>query len=291
MRIGAQIALVTATAFFFTAVAPLEARADDGAAKREQARQFFEAGKRFYEMQNWRAAIDQFKQAAQLIPSPILDYNIALCYEKLGKPRTAIKFYKRYLQGMPKADNRSEVEAKIAALEKQVAQQEQATAAAQATQPPAGQPGPAGPSPTTGAPSQVPSGGTPGQAQGMAPPPPPPPGDDEFVPPPPEYPMEGLGDYSYMGKAKPVTAKPVTSKWWFWLLISLGITFTVLLAVALALADDPQYSNGYGMAASGLRLDLSKPGFRVQPGFGAQPFGHRPLLAPPPSPAGVLFRF
>src|SRR5512146_2346747 len=119
MRIGAQVGIVTAVVFFLTAVAPLESwgQADP---KKEQAKQFFETGKRFYEMQNWRAAIDQFKQAAAILPSPILDYNIAICYEKLGKPRPAVKYYQRYLQQLPKADNRAEVEAKIAALEAQI---------------------------------------------------------------------------------------------------------------------------------------------------------------------------
>jgi tetratricopeptide (TPR) repeat protein len=265
MRIGAQIGIVTAAVFFFTSVAPLNAWGQPDP-KKEQAKQFFEAGKRFYEMQNWRAAITQFKQAMSILPSPILDYNIAICYEKLGKPRPAVKYYKRYLVGMPKADNRGEVENKISTLEAQIA----------ATPPPTPTPPP-------------PPGPTPGPGPAPAPTPPPTPdSSDDYVPPVGTAPEGGWFDYGYGGKATPsaatpgATAKPITSQWWFWLLIGLGVALTIGLAVAFTTNNN----NDTTYYATGLRS------LKLQPaGVTTRPLQHRPLRLPPPSPAGVLLRF
>jgi hypothetical protein len=257
---------VTAVVFFLTAVAPLDSwgQADP---KKEQAKQFFETGKRFYEMQNWRAAIDQFKQAAAILPSPILDYNIAICYEKLGKPRPAVKYYQRYLQQLPKADNRAEVEAKIAALEAQVA----------AIPAPAPAPAPAptpGPTPAPG-PAPAPPPAAPGAA------------NDDYVPPVGEMPAGGYWDYGYGGKATPTTGsavKPITHQWWFWVLIAVGVAAVLGAAI---------YLTTHGSDSStGIEYTSAGPRLKLQPGTPSmRPMQHRPLLAPPPNPAGVLFRF
>src|SRR5438309_12083798 len=75
-----------------------------------QAKQHFEAGKNAYNAGDYVTSIREFKAAEALRPSPILAYNIGLANEKLGKKRVALKYYKRYLEQMPNAPNRAEVD-------------------------------------------------------------------------------------------------------------------------------------------------------------------------------------
>ncbi|MSP60546.1 MAG: tetratricopeptide repeat protein [Myxococcales bacterium] len=79
------------------------------------AKMHFESGKAAFHARDFPSAIREFKQAQALRPSPILDYNIGLANEQLGKPKVAAKYFRRYLEGKPDAPNRAEVEAKIAA--------------------------------------------------------------------------------------------------------------------------------------------------------------------------------
>jgi tetratricopeptide (TPR) repeat protein len=272
MRIGAQVGIVTAAVFFFTAVVPLDAMGQPDP-KKEQAKQLFDAGKRFYEMQNWRAAIDQFRQAAAILPSPILDYNIAICQEKLGKLRLAVKYYQRYLQGMPRAADRGEVEAKIAALEAQIE-----------AMPP--EPAPAPPPVPAPAPA-------PGVAPAPAPPPPPAAADANDEPVAPVGPAPAGGWYDYgpnkwdYGKAanvpppeRPRSATPVYTQWWFWLAIGLIVVGTVVGCVLY-----------YELIKSVSSTSSSDSYLHWRPGVTPQPYSHRPFLLQPPAPAGALFRF
>ena len=86
-----------------------------------QAKQHFEAGRNAYNAQDYITAIREFKAAEALRPSPLLAYNIGLANEKLGKRRVALKYYHRYLEQMPNAQNRPEVEGRIQQLEAEVA--------------------------------------------------------------------------------------------------------------------------------------------------------------------------
>src|SRR3954471_13236528 len=101
------------------AAAPAPAN-DDAMA---QAKVHFETGRNAYNAGDYVTAIREFKVAEQLRPSPILDYNIGLANEKLGKRRVAVKYYRRYLELQPNASNKGEVDGKIAALEAEIAQQ------------------------------------------------------------------------------------------------------------------------------------------------------------------------
>src|SRR2546423_12265554 len=88
-----------------------------------QAKQHFETGRNAYNAGDYVTAIREFKAAEALRPSPILDYNIGLANEKLGKRRVAVKYYRRYLEEQPNATNKAEVEQKVTALEAEIAQQ------------------------------------------------------------------------------------------------------------------------------------------------------------------------
>jgi tetratricopeptide (TPR) repeat protein len=105
------------------APAPAPAAAAPSDDTLNQAKTHFEAGKNAYNAGDYQTAIREFKAAEALRPSPILDYNIGLANEKLGKKRVAVKYYRRYLEGMPNATNRPTVEASIAQLEREIAAQ------------------------------------------------------------------------------------------------------------------------------------------------------------------------
>jgi tetratricopeptide (TPR) repeat protein len=173
-----------------------------------QAKQHFETGRNAYNAGDYVTAIREFKTAEALRPSPILDYNIGLANEKLGKRRVAVKYYRRYLELQPNASNKGEVDGKIAALEAEIAQQP----------PPAAntQPGGTAPQPQTETASDMPppdpnGGKVQGQTAGYDP---------------------------YSGTAPPGQAvKPAKKKsyWWIGLIIAGGVTLIVVLTVVIYL--------------------------------------------------------
>jgi Tetratricopeptide repeat len=119
------------------------ARADDA----QKARDLFTQGNTFFDLGQFDKAIDAWQNGYQLKNDPGFLYNIAQAYRTMGDAQKAIFFYKRYLSNSPKARNRSEVEQKIEALQKQLSLQEQAKGL-----PPPGPFGPDNPSATSVAP-------------------------------------------------------------------------------------------------------------------------------------------
>ena len=103
------------------AAAPAAATTEDEVLA--QAKAHFQAGRDAFDARDYQTAVGEFRKAEQLKPSPLLDYNIGLCLEALGKPKKAIKAYQTYLEQSPAAENRAEVEARIAGLSRQVATQ------------------------------------------------------------------------------------------------------------------------------------------------------------------------
>jgi hypothetical protein len=90
------------------------ARADD---PRVEARAHFTAGMKDYRAANYQAAIQEFSAAQQLAPADLNNYNLALCYDKLGQAEPAIQYYQAYLAKVPDAAKRPEIEASIARLQ------------------------------------------------------------------------------------------------------------------------------------------------------------------------------
>jgi tetratricopeptide (TPR) repeat protein len=219
-----QVVAVSLYAFLMALLWPYASRADNpppaqppptgGAVNDEalaQAKQHFEAGKNAYNAGDYVTAIREFKAAEALRPSPILAYNIGLANEKLGKKRVALKYYKRYLEEMPNAPNRAEVDGRIAQLEQDVA-----------SQPPPPPPQPDQPPPPTA--EQ--------------------PGD---MPPPPQA-AQPAGTYDpYGSTAQPVpvgqTAPKKKSYWWVWLIVAGGglILIGIIVAVALTVGSTSYY--------------------------------------------------
>jgi hypothetical protein len=162
MRQPARIAcllryLVVAVALCFAA----RAHADD----RTDARVHYQAGVKFYASGDYQGAIREFSAAQQRVPADLNNYNLALCYDKLGDADPAIQYYRAFLDKQPGTDKRAEIEASISRLE--AAQRSAASKkseARRAARPPAeaAPPPPAGP--VLGPPAPPPS---------AAPPPPP----------------------------------------------------------------------------------------------------------------------
>ncbi len=84
---------------------------------RVEARTHYQAGVKFYAGADYKNAIKEFSSAQQLAPADLNNYNLALCYDKLGDAEPAIQYYKEYLAKVPDAPKRAEIEASVSRLE------------------------------------------------------------------------------------------------------------------------------------------------------------------------------
>jgi hypothetical protein len=108
-----QLLLALFVATGVAAVAPRVAFAD----ARTDARVHYQAGVKLYGAADYRGAIKEFSAAQQLMPADLNNYNLALCYDKLGEGEPAIQYYREFLNKQPNADKRAEIEASISRLE------------------------------------------------------------------------------------------------------------------------------------------------------------------------------
>jgi tetratricopeptide (TPR) repeat protein len=95
--------------------------ADDKDAK-TAAKEHYQRGTSFYDLGRYPEAIKEFEAAYELKNDPAFLYNLAQSYRQAGDPEQALHFYRTYLRYVPKAPNRAEIEERIAALEKVVAE-------------------------------------------------------------------------------------------------------------------------------------------------------------------------
>ena len=100
-------------ALAFVLVGRTQAFAED----RTEARTHYQAGVKYYNGGDYRSAIREFSAAQQLMPADLNNYNLALCYDKLGDPEPAVQYYRSYIDKVPTSDKRSEIEASIARLD------------------------------------------------------------------------------------------------------------------------------------------------------------------------------
>ena len=110
------VALAAALALLVAPLVTSTAHAGGGDAT-AKARQHFQKGKQLFEAGKFRGAIAQFAAADKLAPAPVLEFNIALCYERLGERGEAVRRYRHYLTRVPDAPNRDAVEQKVEKLE------------------------------------------------------------------------------------------------------------------------------------------------------------------------------
>ncbi len=248
---------------------PMVAHADN----RQQARAHFVKGQELFSSGSYRQAISEFAAADGLAPSPVLEFNIALCHDRLGERDEAIRRYNEYLRRVPNASNKQAVEAKINRLEgearverakaaeaskaEQARRAEDASKAEEARKAEAAKsadviqdPGLGeGPAPRPVAPPAVPVNvprptGDPeldrvnainiGAIRDQRRATSPPAGASEQPPPGPAANAAGANmAVNDSGKKK---SKPVYKQWWFWVVV--GVSAIILIDIATSGSDD-----------------------------------------------------
>jgi len=88
------------------------------------AKTYFEKGANEYNLGHFAEAITQFEKAYSIDPAPILLFNIGQCHRQTGNKERALFFYRRYLEQDPKAENRAEVEKRMAELERSMKEEQ-----------------------------------------------------------------------------------------------------------------------------------------------------------------------
>ncbi len=79
----------------------------------ERARVHMQAGVAYYDEARYDDAAREIEAAYRIKPVGELQYNLAQCYERLGRADDAAAAYKRYLDEKPGADDRAMVELRI----------------------------------------------------------------------------------------------------------------------------------------------------------------------------------
>jgi tetratricopeptide (TPR) repeat protein len=188
--------------------APGGARADQNT---EEARRLYESATRHFDLTEYEAALNDFKEGYRRKDDPVFLYNIAQCYRLLNKNDDALKFYRNYLRRAPDAPNRDEVEKRIATLQESIAAAERARQT-----PPQGTLAP--PSVPGTAPSQEPPAQKPGGTSAAAEPAPP-------------------AAHADLTASAPPTKTPVYKKWWLWTTVGIVVAAGVGVGVGLALSS------------------------------------------------------
>jgi tetratricopeptide (TPR) repeat protein len=103
----------------------------------EEARALFLAGRLAFEQGRYENALDYFQRAHALSKRPELLFNIGSAADRLRQDRVALEALSAYLEALPEAPNRMQVEARVRLLRRAVEQED-----AQAQQPEASEPVP-----------------------------------------------------------------------------------------------------------------------------------------------------
>jgi len=108
-------------------VAPLTALAGAPAPRetpaRGKAELIFKDGERAFAEKRYPDALKAFEEAYLLDPVPVLLYNIGRAHEELGHFEEAGRFFQRYLDRVPDAADRAQVEQRLALLRSAAAAQ------------------------------------------------------------------------------------------------------------------------------------------------------------------------
>ncbi len=83
-----------------------DARAED---PKEAAHKAFATGSGLYALGDFRPALESFKRSYLLYAAPETLYNIAQCHRQLGEHAEAVRLYKNYLELVPNAADRDEI--------------------------------------------------------------------------------------------------------------------------------------------------------------------------------------
>jgi hypothetical protein len=140
-RIASRAALGILAVTLMLVCAPARAHAQMTQAQKDEVKLRYQRATRAYDLQKYMEAIEEYQKAYEISGDPPMLYNIAQAYRLADQPAEAVRYYRRFLQRMPNARNREDVERKIADQEKLAEQRRKAEAAApqpppQPTKPP-----------------------------------------------------------------------------------------------------------------------------------------------------------
>jgi len=85
------------------------------------AKEHFINGQEYYEQGRYKEAVEEFQKAYDLDPRPLLLYNIAQAYEKLGNLPKSVDYLKQFLKKDTQKTDTKTVQNKIANLEARIA--------------------------------------------------------------------------------------------------------------------------------------------------------------------------
>ena len=121
-----RVAVLTLVLGLGWCLVPSAARADPA-----QAKEHYQRGKSYFQLGDYRHALEEFRAAHVEKADPAFLFNIAECHRRLGEPSAALVFYKKVEALTPPSDRlHLEAEARVAELEAPAA------AAAPVTTPP-----------------------------------------------------------------------------------------------------------------------------------------------------------
>jgi tetratricopeptide (TPR) repeat protein len=107
-------------------VAASHARADEDSTEgdlslpTQAAQAHYEAGSVYFEVGQTQRAIVEFRAAQHDDDRPAFDYNIGLCFEKLGDAARAVDAYRRFLSRQPDSPQKQTIEQKVVELDRRV---------------------------------------------------------------------------------------------------------------------------------------------------------------------------
>lgn len=109
--VGAWLVLLFTVSF----TPPLGAQAPD-ATRDEEARRVFQAGQLAYEDSRYLEALSYFERAYELSARPELLFNIGQTADRLRNDERAIAAFERYVELLPNAENRRQVDVRLEIL-------------------------------------------------------------------------------------------------------------------------------------------------------------------------------
>jgi tetratricopeptide (TPR) repeat protein len=198
-----------------------------------EAKAHYEAGRAAYEARDYARAVSEYEAANRLKQAPKLYFNIGLAYEGMGRAAEAAANYRQYLALMPDAENRADVERRMAALDQKAAQQ---------PPPPVVAPPPDTATPPPPDTAMPPQPTQPVQQGETVPAPPPEPGMQPTQPaqaqPPYQYPPGYSPSDPYGGYVapRPYVPRKRASRWWIPVVVvgSIAVTIGIIALVAWA---------------------------------------------------------
>ena len=104
--------------------------------QKEEVKLHYQRATRAYDLQKYQEAIEEYQKAYEISGDPPMLYNIGQAYRLADQPSEAVRYYRRFLQRMPNARNREDVERKIADQEKLIEERRKAAAAVAPPPPP-----------------------------------------------------------------------------------------------------------------------------------------------------------